>query len=198
MGASKDLRLLSAVARALKRRNGRPALPALLFFTDPQRTPDPLAIARRLPAGAAIVYRHFGAPARRTMAEALLRICRRRRLKLLIGADWALAERISADGVHLPQRLAGNAARLRKAHPRWLITVAAHRRVRPCRGADAVVLAPIFPSTSPSAKHPLGARAANAMARRAGLPVYGLGGVNARNGPRLHSFAGLAAVKSLT
>jgi thiamine-phosphate pyrophosphorylase len=197
MGASRDLRLLSAVARGLKRRNGRPALPALLFFTDPQRTPDPLAVARRLPAGAAIVYRHFGAPERRRMAEALLRICRRRRLKLLIGADWALAVRIGADGVHLPQNLGNNASRLREAHPRWLITVAAHRAVRGLPGADAAVLAPIFPSTSPSAKHPLGARVANALAQRAPLPAYGLGGVNARNGARLHSFAGLAAVKSL-
>jgi thiamine-phosphate pyrophosphorylase len=197
MGASKDLRLLSAVARALKRRNGRPSLPALLFFTDPQRTPDPLAVAQRLPAGAAIVYRHFGAPSRAAMAKALLGLCRRRRLKLLIGADWGLAAQIGADGVHLPERFGAHAPRLRRNHPRWLITIAAHGRIRPSRGADAAVLAPIFPSASPSAKRPLGARTANAIARVAGLPVYGLGGVNARNAARLHSFAGLAAVKAL-
>ncbi|MEJ0022761.1 MAG: thiamine phosphate synthase [Alphaproteobacteria bacterium] len=197
MGASQDLRLLSAVARTLKRRNGRPALPALLFFTDPQRTPNPLAVAQRLPSGAAVVYRHFGAPERKATAQALLLICRRRKLKLLIGADWSLAGRIGADGVHLPERLARFAQRLRRTHPQWLITVAAHRRLRPVVGADAAVLAPIFPSTSPSAKQPLGARTANGLARRASLPIYGLGGVNARNCARLYSFAGLAAVKSL-
>ena len=40
----------------------RKALPALLFFTDPVRTPEPEAIAAQLPPGSAIVYRHFGFP----------------------------------------------------------------------------------------------------------------------------------------
>jgi len=39
-------------------------LPALLFFTDPARTPDPAADAANLPKGAAVVYRAFGAPER--------------------------------------------------------------------------------------------------------------------------------------
>lgn len=191
------MRVLSAAARALKRRNGRPALPALLFFTDPARTPDPLASAQKLPPGAAIIYRHFGAADRLTMARRLLRVCRRRRLKLLIGADWGLAARIGADGVHLPERRSGQAFPLRRAHRNWLITVAAHRRVYAAPGADAAILAAIYPSASPSAQTPLGARRANAIAGRTSMPVYALGGVNARNAARLPSFAGLAAVGAL-
>ncbi|MES1202764.1 MAG: thiamine phosphate synthase [Pseudomonadota bacterium] len=197
MSASRDLRVLSAAARALKRRNGRPALPALLFFTDPARTPDPLASAQKLPPGAAVVYRHFGAADRLAMAKRLLRVCRRRRLKLLIGADWGLAARIGADGVHLPERHASQAFRLSRAHRAWLITVAAHHALYASPGADAAVLAPIFPSASPSAQNPFGARRANAMARRSPMPVYALGGVSERNAARLSSFAGLAAVEAL-
>lgn len=189
--------MLSAAARALKRRNGRPALPALLFFTDPARTPDPIGSAHKLPAGAAVVYRHFGAPDRLKTARGLLRACRRRRLKLLIGADWALAARIGADGVHLPERQARRALSLRKTHPFWLITVTMHRRVWASPDADAAILAPVYPSASPSARHPLGARRANAVAQRAGVPIYALGGVKARNVSRLWSFAGLAAVEAL-
>ena len=36
-------------------------LPPLLFFTDPERTPRPWETAARLPAGAGVVFRHFGA-----------------------------------------------------------------------------------------------------------------------------------------
>jgi thiamine-phosphate pyrophosphorylase len=197
MSASRDLRVLSAAARALKRRNSRPALPALLFFTDPTRTPDSLASAQKLPPDAAIVYRHFGAAGRLAMARRLLRACRRRRLKLLIGADWGLAARIGADGVHLPERLGGQAFQLRRAHRNWLITVAAHRSLYAAPSADATVLAAVYPSASPSAQSPLGARRANAMARRSSMPVYALGGVNAGNAARLSSFAGLAAVEAL-
>ena len=36
-------------------------LPRLFFFTDPIRTPDPARILTRLPRGAGVVYRAFGA-----------------------------------------------------------------------------------------------------------------------------------------
>lgn len=189
--------MLSAAARALKRSNGRPALPALLFFTDPTRTPDPYRSAHRLPPGAAVVYRHFGASERETAARRMLRLCRRRRLKLLIGEDWRLAARIGADGVHLPERLRAAAPRLRRMHKAWLITASIHQKMRKTPGADAVVLAPVYPSASPSATAPLGARAANALAARARMPVFALGGVNARNIGRLGRFAGAAAIDAL-
>jgi len=51
---------LERTARLLPaRRRLRKALPALLFFTDPLRTPDIAAVARRLPRGSAIVLRAF-------------------------------------------------------------------------------------------------------------------------------------------
>ena len=71
---------LAAQARRLNLDAGAPAIPSLYFFTDPVRTPDPLASAARLPRGSAIVYRHFGAPDRARTARKLARLCRARGL----------------------------------------------------------------------------------------------------------------------
>jgi thiamine-phosphate pyrophosphorylase len=156
-----------------------PALPRLWFFTDPARTPDPVAIAQRLPRGAAVVYRHFGAADRFDTARALVRVARRRGLLVLIGGDRALASAARADGVHLPERDARDAATLKRFHPRWLVTAAAHSTaaLRAARDADAAVLSPVFESRSASAGQPLGLPRAARMARAAPVPVIALGGV---------------------
>lgn len=139
----------------------RKALPALMFFTDPARTPDPAAVARRLPRGSAVVYRAFGAPDALACALRLRAICAERGLVLLIGADAGLAAAARAHGVHLPERLAGRARRLKAARPRWIVTAAAHgeagARKAALAGADAAVVSPAFPSRSPSAERPPGA-----------------------------------------
>src|SRR5262245_11638247 len=116
------------MARTLNRRNGAARLPPLLFFTDPERTPDLAAIIARLPYGSAVVYRHFGAADRAAVARTLRLQTKRRGLKLLIGADESLAQRVGADGVHLPERLAAKTKALRRRHPKWLITAAIHHR----------------------------------------------------------------------
>ena len=181
----------------------RKALPPLLFFTDPARTPDPEAVARRLPRGSAVVYRAFGAPDALTRARRLRAICAERGLVLLIGADAGLAAAARAHGVHLPERLAGRARRLKAARPRWIVTAAAHgeagARKAALAGADAAVVSPAFPSRSPSAGRPLGPRRLALIARRAGLPVYALGGITNENARRLldAGVAGLAAVEGL-
>jgi thiamine-phosphate pyrophosphorylase len=171
-----------------------------LFFTDPARTPDPEAVARTLPRGAAIVYRHFGAPGAEAQARRLQAIARARGLKLLIGADAALAARIGADGVHLPQRLARRAGPLKRARPDWIVTAAAHGlRAARVRGPDAVVVSPALPSRSPSAGKPLGAVRLAILVRAAHRPVYALGGVTNETARRLidAGLVGLAAVEGL-
>lgn len=180
------------------RRRLRKALPALLFFTDPVRTPDPEAIAARLPPGSAIVYRHFGALDAETQARRLKAIARARSLKLLIGADAALAGKVGADGVHLPERLAHRAAALKRARPAWIVTTAAHSLAAARRsGADAVVLSVAFPSRSVSAGAALGPLRLAARIRAAGRPAYALGGINNKTARRLldAGLIGLAAVE---
>jgi thiamine-phosphate pyrophosphorylase len=150
-----------------------------------------------------VVFRAFGAADALARARRLRTIAARRGLTLLIGADPGLAAACRADGVHLPERLAGRAGRLKAARPGWIVTAAAHSlpavRRAARAGADAVVISPIFPSASRSAGRPIGARGAAAIARRAGAPVYGLGGVGNENAPFLKDtgLAGLAAVEGL-
>lgn len=164
------------------------------------RTPDPGAIATRLPRGSAIVYRHFGAADAEARAWRLLQIARPRGLKLLIGQDVALALTIGADGVHLPERLAHRAAELKRGNPRWIVTSAAHSltAARASR-ADAVVLSVAFPSRSPSAGAALGPIRLAARVRAAGKPAYALGGVNKKTARRLldAGLVGLAAVEGV-
>lgn len=172
----------------------------MLFFTDPVRTPDPEAVAATLPAGSAVVYRHFGAADAEAQARRLLAIARARRLKLLIGADAALAGRIGADGVHLPERLAHRAAALKRARPRWIVTAAAHSLAAARKsGADAVVLSVAFPSSSASAGRALGPVRLATRVRAAGRPAYALGGVKNETARRLidAGLVGLAAVDGL-
>lgn len=195
---------LRRTAALLSRRAAwRKALPPLLFFTDPIRTPDPVAVARTLPAGAAVVFRGFGAADAEATARTLLAVARARRLKLLIGADAALARRIGADGVHLPERLAGRARRLKAAHPGWTVTAAAHSlpaaRRALAAGADAAVVSVAFASRSTSAGRPLGPVRLARLARDAGGPVYGLGGITDETARRLlgAGLVGLAAVDGL-
>lgn len=182
------------------RRRLRKALPALLFFTDPARTPDPERIAAGLPAGSAIVYRAFGASDAPARALRLKAIARRRGLLLLIGQDAALAASVGADGVHLPERLAHRAGPLKRAHPAWLVTSAAHSLAAARRGeADAVVISAAFPSNSPSAGAALGPIRLAVLVRAAGRPAYALGGVNKKTARRLldAGLIGLAAVEGL-
>jgi thiamine-phosphate pyrophosphorylase len=188
---------LARLAARLNRDAGAPAIPSLYFFTDPARTPDPVAIAETLPRGAAIVFRHFGAADRLQTARALARVARRRGLKLLIGADAALARRVGADGVHWPERLLARAERF------GLTTAATHSAEAAARaaavGVEAIMLSPVFPSRSASATHALGAFRASQIARAAGRPIIALGGVNAKTARTLagRGFAGCAAIEAL-
>ncbi|MCA3729631.1 MAG: thiamine phosphate synthase [Phenylobacterium sp.] len=178
-----------------RRSQGKRPPPPLLVFTDPDRTADPVALARSLPRGAGLVYRAFGAPDRLETARALAIIARRRGLVLLVGADAELAARAGASGVHLPERLAGRALRLRR--PGWIITAAAHSpRAARRPGVDAFVLSAVFPSASPSAGPPLGALRFAQRVRTASAPAYALGGVNDSTAGRLRmtGAAGLAGV----
>ena len=183
--------------------HGKP-IPNLWFLTDPQRTPDPVAIARSLPRGAVVVYRSFGAEDALKTAQALRRATRVAGVQLLIGADSVLAWRVGADGVHLPERLAHLAPRIRRANPRWLISSAAHSRAAIFRaerfGVDAILVSAVFPSRSPSARGAMGPVRFEALVRGARLPVIALGGLNGRTGNRLSggSATGLAAVEAFS
>ena len=177
--------------------------PGLWFVTDPARIPDPAAVAASLPRGAGVIYRTFGRPDAEAVGRALRQATRGAGVILLVGADPRLARRIGADGVHLPERLAHLAPRIKARRPDWLVTIAAHSAravLRAARfGAHAVVISAVFPSRSPSAGQALGPIRFETLARRGKFPVIALGGINARTAGRLRlsTAAGLAAVEGL-
>lgn len=203
-----DAEILWEVARVLARdaaKVSRPPrcrdLPPLLFFTDPDRTPRPWETAARLPAGAAVVFRHFGRAEAHDTARRLRDATGARGVLLLIGLDADLAEDVSADGIHLSERALGQASRLSEAHPDWLITGAAHAgSALGVRHLDARVLSPVFVAGGRSAAStPLGVGGFQAAAVSAPCPVYALGGIDARNGQALigSGACGLAGVGSI-
>jgi thiamine-phosphate pyrophosphorylase len=189
---------LAKAARALNAtaRRGR-GLPAMLMLTDAARLPDPLPAATRLPRGAGVILRHYGAPGRAALGARLAALCRRRGLVLLVAEDWRLAAALRADGVHLPDR----PLRRFRRRPGWLVTAAAHSApalVRARRiGADASLLSPAFPTASHPGRPALGPLRFARLANAAPLPVYALGGVTAERARRLRGAVGLAAVGAL-
>ena len=172
----------------------------MFILTDPQRTPDPIALAEQMPRGAGLIYRTFGAPDAKQIGMALGRISRRRGLTLLITADSASALACGADGVHLPERRLAEAPRLRARWPGALITAATHSgfvlRKAAYAGVDAALLSTVFASLSPSARIPIGPARLSGLVRSVSLPVYALGGVDVSTAPRLRGtgIAGVAAV----
>ena len=117
-----------------------------------------------------------------------------------VGASARLAVALRADGLHLPQRMVGRAGDIRRLARRFIITAAAHDRPAALRahrsGIRAVVVSPIFPSSSPSAGRPLGPRRFARLARGLDIPAYALGGVDASSGRTLSQTGavGVAAI----
>lgn len=144
-----DRRLLDW-ARAVKQRR-RNGLPPLWYFTDVRRCPDSLPVVRCLPPClAGVVFRHDGIAGRAELGAALARLCRARRIALVVAGDPALASRLRA-GLHLRDgRRPGRGAWLRARSA--LLTSSAHdaRGVRRAveAGAELIFISPAFPTAS--------------------------------------------------
>ena len=202
------MKSLANAAATLNRRsrwrNGaRRALPTVFLFTDPKRGPDPTAVMRRLPRGAAVVFRPFGRGDAESEGLRLAAIARAQRLIFLVGGDVSLARRLDADGVHLPERLIRRAPRIRQAHPRWIITTGSHGSralaLAAAFGLHGAMLSAVFPAGTTAAAPALGPLRFARLVRAARLPVIGLGGVDARTIKRLANSgaAGVAVVETL-
>jgi thiamine-phosphate pyrophosphorylase len=186
--------------RAIRRK----ALPPMLFFSDPARTPRPELTLARLPRGSGFVFRAFGAADALAVGRRLARLARKRGVVFLVGAEAGLAVALRADGIHFPERLAHRKGAVGRLSPRFIVTAAAHglvaaRRAR-LSGVDAIVVSPVFQSTSPSAGAPIGPLRFAALVGAAGCPVYALGGVNevSARGLMRSGAVGLASVSALS
>ena len=187
---------LAAAANDLKRRSGVSTPFHLAFLTDGRRAPDPLLVARVLPKGAGVILRDYETPRRAALAAQLKSVCAARGVRLLIGADMALAERLGADGVHCPRWFSA----ARPIPQGMIVTASAHdvaelRRAE-AMGADLALLSPAFPTSSHEGEEGLGPAAFRRLAAASPVPVLALGGVDETNAGRLAgaNVAGLAAI----
>ena len=191
MGTLNEARAkLARKARQLNVRNGRGrGLPAIVLMTDDARDVDWAEAAKALPAGSAVVVRHRDAGQREELAWRLRAVCAPRRIKLLVADDAALAQRVRADGVHLPQRKMSKIGAMRARNRQWLVTTSAHGAASVSMalrlGADAVLVAPVFETASHVGRSALGVLRLSALIERSGLAAYALGGVDASSVQRL-------------
>ena len=154
-------------------------LPRLWLFTDSHRLPDPLPAAARLPRGnAGIVFRHDNAPDRAALGHALARICKARRLILVVAGDARLAAALGA-GMHLRGgRWPG------PVRPRGIVTTSAHSGADLRRayrdGAVLAFLSPAFRTGSHPGAPDLGPLRWGALAGRSPrkLRLGALGGID--------------------
>ena len=178
-----DARLLAWAHAARRRGDGR--VPPLWLFTDSRRLADPRPAVARLPKGlAGVVLRHDAAPDRAALGRDLARICRARRLVLVVAGDARLAAALRA-GVHLRGGRWPGLVRPR----RGLVTSSAHnfpelrRALR--AGADVAFLGPAFATASHPGAAGLGALRWCGLAHRGGWQVAALGGIDGASVRRL-------------
>lgn len=184
---------------AKSRRRGTPAVPPVWLMTDERvAQSDLLRALARLPAGSAVVVRHYSLPEaeRRVLFGRVRRAARRRGLLVLLAGDPALARRWGADGHHGPDRA-------RPDGRPWLHSASVHdmTQLHQARavGAQALLLSPLFATRSHPGARPLGAVRFAALARRVDVPVIALGGVKPRHAALVRRLgaAGYAAIDGL-
>jgi thiamine-phosphate pyrophosphorylase len=166
-----------------RRRRGSD-LPPLWLFTDARRLPDPRPAVARLPRGlAGVVLRHDGESGRARLGHDLAKICRSRRLALVVAGDARLAAALGA-GMHLR---AGRWPGVQRR--RGLITSSAHGLADLLRarraGASLAFLSPAFPTLSHPDAAALGPVRWARLVRAARLPAAALGGIDGTTVRRL-------------
>ncbi len=127
-------------------------LPPAIFMTDENRHPDPVAIVKNLAPGTGVIFRHYQVPGRAVLARKIADICQQKKLLFLVAGDINLAKAVNADGVHFPEWSYLKGQPVSFIDPGWLITASVHtaKAIRGAEklGANALLLAPIFPTPS--------------------------------------------------
>lgn len=159
--------------------------PALWLLSDARNDAALERALKRLPRGSGFVFRHYHLPGPERLARfrQLQRIARARGHVVVLADSALTAREWGADGVYgaplalWPRR--GNLLQLATAHSLAELGEAARK------GADAVLLSPVFATrTHPGAPF-LGPLRFRLLAARSRVPVIALGGMNAQTGRRL-------------
>ncbi len=177
-------------------------LPHVFALTDSDRGRGPLDLVRTLPQGAGLIFRHYAAPNREQTAAHVVRACRDSGIICLIAGDLALARKLKANGVHLPEWQLRKPPRGLAAYrdQGGLVTVAAHSLSAVSRAAqlsvDGIFLSPVFPSISHPGGRSLGLTRFARIARMSPTVVFALGGIDAATSRRV-LFAGAFGIAGI-
>lgn len=165
--------------------------PPRFILTDPVRQPDPARALGLAEEGEGIIHRGYGGPLSAAALRALGRKAKRKRVLFLVAGDHRSGRLLHVGGLHLPEfRLSSPATEhmfvaRRRPKPGFYVTAAAHSEkavVAAARaGVDAVLISPVFTTTSHPGAKTLGVLRYARLARLAagmGLYVYALGGMS--------------------
>lgn len=167
-----------------------------LYLITPAEPPAGMslseAVAEALAGGAALIqYRDKGVDQRRrhTEASALLRLCRRHGVPLIINDDLTLAQAVDADGVHLGRDDLSLVAARALLGRHALIGVSCYNSLERAmtaaqEGADYLAFGRFFPSTSKPEAVPADISILQEV-RRLGIPLVAIGGITPENGGAL-------------
>lgn len=191
----------------------RPALarlllpPLMAISPEPGPAPQPVLAALEATLASGLRLLQLRAPlsepeALAELARAFGQRCTACGAQWLIHGDWALAEALGADGVHLPARFLW-ALRKRPLPRRYWVGVSCHDAeelaLAEALGADYVTLSPVQATPSHPDASPLGWDRFAALCATSPLPCYALGGMSAQDLPRSreHGGHGIAGIRGL-
>jgi thiamine-phosphate pyrophosphorylase len=168
-------------------------LPKLWLMTD-ERGGDPVALARRLPKGAGIIFRHYAMSGRkrRVLFKQVRAVAKQRRLTLLLAGTPAQARAWGADGAHHRSKLPKIGLRSVAVHNRRELTVARYIK------ADLMFVSPVCRTRSHPNARPLGVVRLGLLVGDDRNRAVALGGIDATKFRqiatlRLHGWAGIDA-----
>lgn len=188
---------LAKQARQLNLRNGGPdcPIPPIILMTDDKRMPDPIPAIVGLPRRSMVIFRHYGLNPkdRAHLAYIVRRTCRQYGHLCLIADDLALALRLDADGLHLPEYHIEKRPHVYRQIPHhMLVTSSCHNMqtlrllalLTPDQRPDGVLISPVFATQSHPGQPGMAFSAflqRTALCRSVGLIPVALGGIKPDN-----------------
>lgn len=158
----------------------------ILLITDAKLNPEPWTLLGYVPKRAIILIRDYDHPKREEYARRIVYYAHARGMKVLVAGDLALARRVGADGLHVPEWQTKRLPKRIFAKPGFLITAATHGKTALLQAArhgriDAALVSPVFATRSHPKAKPLGVTRFSGLRRAVKMPVLALGGVKMAN-----------------
>jgi thiamine monophosphate synthase len=173
----------------------------LFYCTDLARVCHPGKVIEKLPSGSVVICRDYDHAERETYARHLRALTCKNGQFLLVAGDVALARRVGADGVHLPEYM----LRARPVLSGFRLITAACHSVQALRraerlGVDFALVSPVFSTRSHVDARPLGLHRLSRHISGTRVPCVALGGVNVKTARKLRPLrlAGVAAIDGLS